>query len=393
MIDLEALTVPVPGDDAGGVDCEYDDLYMEMDGLASTVAESQIGDSTLEGRDPDYKQLSKNCYELWEKTRDLRVAAYLVISEVCLGAGSNGGGIDSLLELNKGFKLLSWLINEEWDAFWPRLDPDDDNDPTERINILAMLSPEDGAMNDPVDFINHFRHTRLIPSLNYTVRDLLIANKELTVEGQSLDPSLLRAELGNLGQDALKERAGLVQETLDLVKDFCKAMNDKMGSGFVVVMDTLIKEVQRLVKFFDGLVSASTDTQDVQASADSVSPATPGGQVSAQAASSFSLSGNPAGRNDALQLLQKAADYFRRYEPTNPASLLIDRAIRVAGLDFISLLQEIVPDAVGKGREILGVKEGQAPAALPLSSAPSPLAPAPQPAPQESGGSSDGWLS
>jgi type VI secretion system protein ImpA len=85
MIDVETLAVPLEGEDPVGQNLEYDSLYMEMDSLATGVPDSFMGESKLEGRGPDWKKLSKNCLELWGKTRDLRVAVYLVIAETLGG--------------------------------------------------------------------------------------------------------------------------------------------------------------------------------------------------------------------------------------------------------------------------------------------------------------------
>jgi type VI secretion system protein ImpA len=89
MIDTGALTVVLEGESPAGQNLEYDPLYMEMDSLAVAVPDSFMGESKIEGRGPEWKKLSKNCLELWAKTRDLRVAVYFVIAETFL----EGGGV------------------------------------------------------------------------------------------------------------------------------------------------------------------------------------------------------------------------------------------------------------------------------------------------------------
>jgi hypothetical protein len=187
MIILEELAVPLEGEDPAGENLEYDPLYLEMDSLAAAVPDSQMGESWIEGRGPDWKKLRENCLSLWTKTRDLRVASYLAVAETAAG---------SLEDCLGGFKLILFLIRDMWEPMYPRLDPEDGLDPTERLNILTMLSPEPGAFNDPIMFISKFRALRLVPALPYTLRDHLVSINEFEAAGgQAVDPNLITGEL------------------------------------------------------------------------------------------------------------------------------------------------------------------------------------------------------
>ena len=127
------------GDTDCGENCEYDELYLQLDELALGTPSSQMGDSYIDGKEPDYRTLYKNCVELFKKTHDLRVASFFTL--VLLHS-------EGLEGLKKGLKIINYLVSTKFDNFYPQLDPDDDNDPTERINILSMLSPENGAYSD-----------------------------------------------------------------------------------------------------------------------------------------------------------------------------------------------------------------------------------------------------
>jgi type VI secretion system protein ImpA len=81
VIDLQEMAVPLSGENPAGENLEYDPLYIELEVLANGEPGSEMGDETIEGREPDYRKLGKNCLELWKRTRDLRVAAYLLVSQ------------------------------------------------------------------------------------------------------------------------------------------------------------------------------------------------------------------------------------------------------------------------------------------------------------------------
>jgi type VI secretion system ImpA family protein len=350
MINADELTQPLAGGDPAGQNLEYDPLYLELDTLAVDVPDSQMGDSKIEGRGPDWKNLSKNGLELWKKTRDLRVAVYIVIAEAVTGG---------LAGLASALKLPFFLVKELWDGFYPRLDPDD-NDPIERLNILSMLSPQSGSINDPIMFIPRFRDTTLVPSLKYTLRDLLIVLNEIEVSGEDrVDPQLFNAELMNVPVEEIQARAALVRETKELVTALCGEMDGKMKGGYTLDMSALLHELDRLGAFYNARAasfsaiesneSASETTVEEGSPADQPRPAHPAGN--------FNLASyHAATRAEALLLMKKGAEYFQVQEPSSPVPFLINRAMRFAEMSFIDLIQDIAPDAAARGRDILGIK-------------------------------------
>jgi type VI secretion system ImpA family protein len=352
MIEVTKMAVPLDGEQPAGQNLEYDPRYLEMDSLAVEVPDSQIGDSKIEGHGPDWKRLNKQCLELWKKTRDLRVATYLVIAQT---------GIDGLNGFTAAFKLLVFLVAELWDSFYPQLDPADEDDPLERLNILAMLSPEPGAINDPIMFISRFRELKLVPSLPYTVRDMMIATNELEVgTTKGIDPQLLSAELMNLSISEIQERAALAVEAKEQITKLCVEMNGKMKGGYLLNMISLTHEVDRLRNFYDTHLKSFNAAEGTVNNADNAVDVTYEGTVkdTPQSASPLNIVAYQANsRADALLLLRKGSEYFQIHEPNSPIPLLINRALRFSKMSFMDILEDIVPDALSRGRDILGVKE------------------------------------
>ncbi|GHV21528.1 hypothetical protein FACS189494_07040 [Spirochaetia bacterium] len=353
MINLEELAKPL--ESGAGEDLEYDPLYLEMDSLAVDVPDSVSGESKIEGRSADWKKLRENCTALWGKTRDLRVATYLTIAETALGG---------IHELACGLKLIHFLINDMWDDFYPKLDTDDDNDPLERINILAMLSPESGAINDPVMFISRLREMRLVPSLSYSVRDLLISLNEIeSSDDGGRDPKLIGAELLGVVNEVLSQ-AQAVADSLETIKALCACANGKISGGYIISMDALTKELKTLKTFFDetlaraeGIAASGTDDANGAGAGSGTHGAAgnPGGDGGTVQLASF----KPQSRAQALLLLRKGAEYFQAHEPASPIPLLVQRALRFSEMSFIDLLQDIAPDALPRGKDILGIKDEQ----------------------------------
>ena len=349
MILLEEMAIPLEGENPAGENLEYDSLYMEMDSLAVALPDSQMGESKIEGRGPDWKKLRENCLSLWGRTRDLRVASYLAVTETADG---------SLRDCAAAFKLILFMIRDMWDTLYPRLDPGDDNDPTERLNILLMLSPAPGAFNDPIMFISKFRTLRLVPSLPYTLRDYLISIKEFeAADGQSIDPNLIAGEVRSVNPEEVEKQAALTGELRETVEAICNTANEKLAGGNSLGMSSLLAEIDKLGRFYAG----HTQSRDSGTSAD----ADAAGEIEAPTEMKSSprkegkidiASYTPGTRADALLLLRKGSEYFLRHEPNSPIPLLIDRALRFSEMNFIDLLQDIAPDALPQGKKILGIQ-------------------------------------
>ncbi len=72
-----------------------------------------------------------------ERSHDLRAATYLTEAELTARG---------LLGLRDGLQLITGYLEKYWDTVFPRLDEDDDNDPTSRINALAALNNPGGVL-------------------------------------------------------------------------------------------------------------------------------------------------------------------------------------------------------------------------------------------------------
>ena len=353
--DINALMTELP-DGKSGENCEYDPLYMELEELAVPVADQEMGDSVTEGRDADFRKLQKNCEELWSKTRDLRVAAYFTIASFC----NNG-----LKGLEQGLELINYLLENMWDEVWPQLDPDDDNDPTERINSLTMLSPKTGAFSDAIQFMNHVRKVKLCDVLPYTLRDYLILQGMLDGgDNYDVDPNLMQGQLRNAPFELMSDAQKSTNHVLELINKITDVFNEKAGQTGYLSLDSLLIEIKHLKKFYDAFVQIPGDdtVEDV------VQEAQEAGDNNAEAATAVVRSvAAPvikatdvrsiiiANRADALMLIRKCSDYFEKAEPTSPLPFLLKRSLRMADMNFVDILAEIDQNSLEKVKEQLGV--------------------------------------
>lgn len=356
-LDTNSLLAPCSADAPCGVNCEYDPLYLELETLALGTPETVMGDNVIPGDDPDWRGLRKNCLELWGRTRDLRVAVYLSIASLAL---------EGLPGFASGLKLLENLVTEHWAGCWPALDPDDDNDPTERVNIVQMLSPDLTSFGDQMKFIALLRNVKLAEGLPWRMRDLLIANGVIESD-RPVDGALLNAEMSGVPVSRMSESLEVVRGILATVRHIADAMNTAMADSGYVNFDALEKELKAFERFYS-LHAQTPDAEEAPAAApEAAGQAGAAPQVYASAVpaaaparsvrpAGFTLAEfHPANRAEALLLLKKSAEYFQTAEPTSPVPFLINRALRMAEMNFIDLLGEIDANALERGREQLGV--------------------------------------
>ena len=129
-IDIEALSAELSPELPCGEDLEYDSAFAEMERAAEGKPEQEIGDTLVPAEDPDWKVLKSASLAVLGRTRDIRATVYLVRALM---------HVDGISGYADGLILLRDLLSKFWEPIHPVLDPDDDNDPTMRMNVIASL--------------------------------------------------------------------------------------------------------------------------------------------------------------------------------------------------------------------------------------------------------------
>ena len=65
----------------------------------------------------------------------------------------------------------------------------------------------------------------------------------------------------------------------------------------------------------------------------------------------------PASREDVVRLLDRACDYFKRYEPSSPVPLLLRRAKRLITKDFLEIIKDMAPGGLSEVKSIGGIED------------------------------------
>lgn len=337
LIDIDALLAPISEESPAGDNLEYG-AVADLERLA-TGSPGKLDPDTREMVDvvePEWRKVRDLAQEVLGQTKDIRAAVILARALLALG-GLPGFG--------EGVQLVARLTETFWDTVHPRLDPDEGDDPVERLNALANL-------DDPEGVIRSLRGSVLLESREagrYTVRDLdLMAGRISVPEGTQVPTKGLLEVAWRTGDpEANAARRGGVEAALQGCNDLIKLFRDKTNDSPSV--DALRQALKRIKDFYDEVSDdgQAEESPDGEPAVDASGAPVVGGGAKA--------GGALASRADAVRTLQQVAQFLRKTEPSSPAPMFIDRAIKMLESDFATIVRELMPDSKERIELIGGV--------------------------------------
>lgn len=338
-IDLQKLLSPVAPDAPSGPNLEYDPAFVELERISQGKPEQQMGATIIPGEEPSWREIKPKSIELLTRTKDLRVGLHLARALV---------KTDGLAGLGDGLELLRGFVDQFWATVHPQLDPDDGNDPTMRVNVLASLF-HDGML----------RSVREAPMLvcragRFSVRDVLVATGRLPAPaaGEAPAPPTASVEGGFTDVEiaALQDVAGAVNRAVELTQNIELVLTSKVG----VAQSADFSPLSSLLKTAQKLLSERLAQRGVGVPGET-SPTDGAGAVAGVASGAQrSMTGEILTREDAMRVLDKVIDYFGRNEPSSPVPILLRRAKRLVTKNFMEILKDLAPDGLKDAEKIRG---------------------------------------
>ncbi|WP_175834725.1 type VI secretion system protein TssA [Burkholderia anthina] len=329
------LLAEVAPDAPCGANLEYDAEFMQLQQRATPRAEQQYGDTLIPAETPDWRAVERLALALSERTKDLRVAAYLARS------WTEQHGIPGYAD---GLAVVAGLLERWWDALHPRLDADGEPDPTPRMTALADVA---GAHECA-------RAARRQPLFDGgpSVRDA-----ERALDGRDEAGGPAAGGVGSLvvalstADDDGRVPIDAVHAALRALDAIRACVTDRLGREWSPDASDTEKALQRIarevpVKKFAPAVQQPAAPDDSTPAASGVAqtasaPATvPNGQAWRDA--------EVTSRDDVRAGLDKMCRYFELHEPSHPAPLLLRRAQRLLALDFYEIIRDLAPESLPK---------------------------------------------
>ena len=351
-IDVDSLLAALTADAPCGEDLEYDAQFVEMEKYAQGSAERQFGNTVIPAEPPDWREVKKAALDLSKRTRDLRVTVYL--ARALLNTEGLAGFAD-------GVALLEGLLEQHWVDVYPQLDPDDDNDPTLRINTIVTLCDQETTLTE-------LRNAALVQSRalgRFSLRDVQIAAGLITPtladgEEQAAAPtqSMINGAFQDVALEELQETAQTVVTTLNRAERIEALLTDQVGvtqapnmSGLTALLKemrhTLQEQLQRRGAGMAGEEDAALETEGDGPIAHSGAVAAPTQRM---------MVGEITSREDVVRTLDKICDYYRRYEPSSPVPFMLQRTKKLVSMDFMEILHHLTPSGTEQADLIFGIE-------------------------------------
>ena len=335
-IEIEKFLAPISEDNPCGEDLEYDPTFMEIESELEGKTEQQMGDSVIEAEEPDWKKVFNDSVALLDRTHDLRVLVFMI------RAGLRLEGYSAFAE---GLTVLSSWVDTQWQHIYPQLDPDDDDDPTERVNIIMTLC----------DFEVILRPVVLIPVVEsnalgkFNLSDIRKAH-----EGDD-EPNLatIEAAFTDCDLEQLQQRSEHVQTSIEMLEAIENNVTQKVGVGNAPNLAEFLKILKEVLSILSEYIVSKGGVADAISEGDAETGVSTGVAVKAQAVGSINSG------SDVTKALEKIIEYYAKNEPSSPVPMLLERAKGLVNMDFMSIIKNIASDSESQVMNIRGPIEGE----------------------------------
>ncbi|WP_299594483.1 type VI secretion system protein TssA [uncultured Microbulbifer sp.] len=408
VIDVDALLAEIDADSPQGADIREDrsptsDYYTIKDARNSARAaerSAMFDDSDSDLLAP-WRDVASTAEKILRNTsKDLEVASWYTEALIRLH-GFPG--------LRDGMLLMQGLVERYWDGLYP--EPDEDGLET-KVAPLTGLNGDgaDGTLLMPIrsaditpegDFggFSFFQYQQARDADKIADDDAKLARLETLGYNIGEFDQCARSAAPQWAQDLVNT----LDDTLASFKAITESLRTQCGQDAPpsTNISSLLDEVLRTVRFIykEPLESLSAVEETPVSSGEPESSVSAADLAGAVIQPSIAVpTGAITSREDALQLLEKAARYFRTYEPHTPLAPGLERLLSWGRMTVAELMSELLPDDQSRAMysQLTGVKldgsDSQRYVAPPKTAAASPVSETSgEPAAAQGAQSESGW--
>ena len=328
-IDTERLLEQISPEAPCGENLEYDPDFVLLEQTARGKPEQQFGNTVIPAEEPNWVEVRKMALDLCKRSRDLRILDY--VARASVRTHGYPGLSDSLF-------LMRGSVERYWETLHPLLDPDDNNDPTARVNII-------GALCDQQMMLVGVRQAPLVESRSFGrfgLREIAIAAGEVAAPAGMTAPPTVQAIDGAFREaaiEALQATAEAVRFAVEHVGVIESTVTERVGTGNAMSLDPLKAVLREANKVLDTRLAA-------RGVGTGPAPAAGNGHLVDGETAGFAVSDQLKTREDVIRMLDKLCEYYAREEPSSPVPLLLQRAKKLVPMSFMEIVKDLIPDAV-----------------------------------------------
>jgi type VI secretion system protein ImpA len=339
---IEKLLQPVSAEHVCGPDLSNDGQFDELETILKGKPEVEIGNIQKPAEPPDWRELKDRSAEFLGRSKHLRVATMFC----CSLLKTNG-----VAGFRDGVQLIQGLLEKYWAPLYPLLDPDDNNDPTQRLNILGALTVPRGSSSAGwltiVDglYAAPVCQPKGAPPLTF---DNLIASRQPPAEGVppgGPTAAAIASALRDVGSEQLSAQRDAVQQALEAVRAIDQFLTSTLGAGNTISFEVAEKVLQEMLGGLQSYVDgAGGDAAAVDATGTSGSASSAGADSAA-----ITVRGSIRSREDVVRAIDSICSYYEQVEPSSPVPYILRRAQKIAVMNFVEAVQELnlaTPDSL-----------------------------------------------
>ncbi|WP_395344105.1 type VI secretion system protein TssA [Ningiella sp. W23] len=339
---LETLLEPISDERYCGENLEDDAAFQNFFFTAQGTPERYDGENTIDAEPPDWHEIEKQALVFLEQTKDLKLICILAQSVL---------NTKGLVPFSQCIQALSRLLRKQWEEVYPLLD-EDDNDPLERVASFSNL-------NHP--FITTSLKNSSLANVK-GVGDITLADIELAeakTDDASLSVSQLKAIFREINTEQLQLFHDALAYSLESLEDINSCFVDNAGHEYTVDFTTIVALLESLKTALENYSDLFNESEsrshgDVEGEGQGDDESSPG-LAQGKASSKASKIGAIQSREDVERCLNLINEYYSLYEPSSPLPVLVNRAIKLVHADFLTIVQDIYPDALPAVQQLAGI--------------------------------------
>ncbi len=308
---------------------EFDPRYSEIEfTLSEFDSQTDPLNAVDNARDINWHAIREQSAALLEQCFDLHVVLWFMRANL---------HIDGFLAVYQGITTIDGKYAEEGSTIFHQADmePATDSFHAAALGWLATSS-----------CLHDIKNSKIFPDTPLTTDELL--NMRMNEQkGKSLHFSEVVKVLGQAdsyfagrNMPSLKEQLSQGIEALERVENYANLQAEDYRLDCRQVRDYLALFSRQLLSLEqqelpEEIGAASADAEAAEA------PATlPGKYIRS--------------RQDVILLLDQVLDYFQNYEPSHPAPILIRRSQKMIGMDFATIVEELLPESLASLNQLSG---------------------------------------
>jgi type VI secretion system protein ImpA len=360
VIDIEALIIPIAGDNPAGQNLQYSGLHDEIREARREDEDLEQGDWKHDRKAADWPRVIGLATEaLATRTKDLQVGAWL--AEALVKTNGFAG-------LRDGLRLMRALIEHFWDSVYPETD---EGDLEARANAIAWIdrtlvlpkAVKDVPITRSVTGVSYsylqweqsreFDVPERLDDLDSDEKERVSELKKRAGEEGKITGEQWRNAKAATRRKFYEETYPLLNQCWEEFEGLDRVMDEKFDRQ-TPGLGTLKKSLDDVRTFVEKLLKEKRLIEPDPVDASPVEDETQNSGAEPAAASS---NGPIHTRQEALRRLAEVAVFFRRTEPHSPVSYLVQRAINWGQMPLETWLEDVIKNdgVLDHLRETLGL--------------------------------------